>query len=156
MNLARLKFPVDDLDAYERRQRRNYRSGAGVAVVIAPMRMFEDSRVHVALGIIALVIGGLVGLVSGLVANRRQTDLSARSALPLWRRVLLPGAIGVVVVVAVLLFLDDMARTVLVSALWMVLGVSFFLRAPALARYRRLRYGADLAELAGHPRPSGA
>jgi hypothetical protein len=155
MNLAWLKFPVDDLDSYERRHRRNYRVGAAIAVVIAPMWMFEDAGVHVSLGIVALVIGGIVGLVAGLVANRRQPDLSERSALPLWRRVLVPDAIAVAVVFAVHLFLDDMARTVLVSGLWMVLGVSFFLRAPALARYRRLRYEADLAEVAGHPRPSG-
>jgi hypothetical protein len=129
---------------------------AGVALAMALMRMFEDRRVDVTFGIFALAIGGLVGLVTGLVANHRQTDPSTRGALPLWRRALLPGAIGVVVFVAVILFLDDMARTVLVSVLWMVLGVSFFLRAPALAQHRRRRYEADIAEIAGHPRPSGA
>jgi 4-hydroxybenzoate polyprenyltransferase len=163
VNVAWLKFPVDDLDAYERRHLRNHRVAAAAILVLAPTWMFGDESVRVAVGITALVIGALVGLISGLMINRRWPELSDRIVVPLRKRVVAAGAF-VALVLAVGFLLGslgafDRSQTfldVFSSAGWVAFGVLWFLRAPAVARYRRRRYEADLAEVAGHPRPSTA
>ena len=65
-------FPADDFDAYERRQRLNARLLAVVLAWLASASMFIDETVPVRDGIIALVLGAILGLVSRPRSNNRR------------------------------------------------------------------------------------
>jgi hypothetical protein len=155
-------FPVDDLDAYERRHRLNARLSAVALAWMASALMFLDEKVLVRDGIIALVLGAILGLVSGLVVNNRRPDLPDQMISARWPPAI-PLIAGVVVVLAAcfalqaiiraLGWIDEPFRVFTCGAL-MGASVFGFLRAPAVARYRRHRYEADLAEVAGDRPPA--
>jgi hypothetical protein len=155
-------FPADDFDAYEGRQRLNARLLAVVLAWWASASMFMDETVPVRDGIIALVVGVILGLVIGLVANNRRPNLPDQMISTRWRPVLLLLAIGVVALAAcfalqatlsALGWIDEPLKVFTCGAL-MGASVFAFLRAPVVARYRRRRYEADLAEVAGEVPPA--
>lgn len=154
-------FPVDDLEAYERRQRLNARFLAVVLAWLASASMFIDETVKVSDGIIALVVGATLGLVIGLVRNNSRPDLPDQMISTRWPPAIPLVAVGVLVlavcfalkaVLSALGWVDEPFRVFTCSAL-MGASVFGFLRAPAVAGYRRRRYEADLAELAGQRPP---
>jgi hypothetical protein len=155
-------FPVDDLDAYERRQRLNARLSAVALAWLASALMFIDETVRVRDGIIALVLGAVLGLVSGLVVNSRRPDLHDQTIAARWPPAIPLIAVGVAAVAvcfalkAVLSALGWVHEPFRVFTCGVLMGASVFgfLRAPAVARYRRRRYEADLAEIAGERPPS--
>ncbi len=155
-------FPVDDLDAYERRQRLNARLSAVALAWLASALMFIDETVRVRDGIIALVLGAILGLASGLVRNNRRPDLPDQMISARWPPAIPLIAVGVVAlavcfalqaILSALGWIDEPFRVFTSSAL-MGASVFGFLRAPAVARYQRRRYEADLAEVAGERPPA--
>jgi hypothetical protein len=155
-------FPVDDLDAYERRQRLNARLSAVALAWLGSMLMFFDETVRVRGGVIALVLGAILGLAGGLVRNNRRPDLPDQMISARWPPAIPLIAVGVAAlaacfalkaVLSALGWVDEPFRVFTCGAL---MGASVFglLRAPAVARYLRRRYEADLAAVAGEPPPA--
>jgi hypothetical protein len=119
--------------------------------------MFMDETVRVRDGIIALVLGAILGLVTGLVRNNRRPELPDQMISARWPPAIPLVALGVVVlailvalkaVLSALGWVDEPFRVFSCGAL-MGASVFGFLRAPAVARYHRRRYEADLAEITG-------
>jgi hypothetical protein len=168
-----MRFPVADLDAYERRLRRREWLGGIAFIWLGSLFLASavPSRTSVADAIVAGCIGAAAGLVLWTV-RRPGTYLGERAGPQMldrvgelsgraWIRIIVVVVVWTALVIAVAfvlrLFGVSVPLVLIGGAGWVAGGVQLLLDAPRVARERRERYQGDLNELAAMPsRPDAA
>jgi len=153
-------FPVQNLDAYERRWRRNLLLTGALYLVVGVVVLAASDGVGVAFGLCGLVLGATIGALFGLAAPiedrirlERVRDLQPRALSLAWS-----CAVGGSVLVLWLILHPlgvDLPFAFFAGVALIAEGVLQLIRAPRESRFRRNRYEGDLRELAALEDPKG-